>query len=86
MGASSSRASLLPYRCPLPGCHDGVTSDPAVPCEGCLSDFGPLLRPGRTPSPRRSPEEAQRLLAERDAAVRAAYAAQRTAPHGGERA
>jgi hypothetical protein len=68
-------AGSLFFPCPLPGCTAGVTDDPAVPCEDCLKAFGTMLRPAGTPSPRRSHEETTRLLAERDAAVRAAHAA-----------
>jgi len=67
------------YRCPLPGHREGVTDDPAVPCKDCLREFGTILRPAGTPSPQRSPEDTARLLAERDASVRAAYDAQRRA-------
>ncbi len=68
-------ADSLFYACPLPGCRAGVTDDPAVPCGDCLKAFGPYLQPSGTPAPRRSPEDTARLLAERDATVRAVYRA-----------
>ena len=62
--------------CPLPGCRNQVPADdPGTPCGECLTVFGSLLRPAGAPSPRQSPEEAARVLAERDRAVRAVYSA-----------
>jgi hypothetical protein len=75
-------ASSLFFPCPLPGCREGLTDDPAVPCADCLAVFGTMLRPAGTPSPRRSAEETLRLLAGRDEAVRDAYAA-RLPPEAG---
>jgi len=71
-------AELLPLLadCPLPGCRNQVPADdPGTPCEECREMFGGWLRPAGTPSLRQSPEDTARLLAERDRAVRAAYAA-----------
>jgi hypothetical protein len=74
-------AGSLFHGCPLPGCP-GITDDPGVPCGDCQKAFGSMLQPAGTPSPRRSAEETARLLAERDKAVRAVYAAREPGRQG----
>jgi hypothetical protein len=74
-------APLLLTRCPLPGCHNQVPADdPGTPCDDCQRTFGDYLRPSGTPG--LSPEAVMQVLAERDAAVKDAYARQRLSTHG----
>jgi hypothetical protein len=63
----SHPATLFP-ECALPGCRNPV-DDVGHPCGECLAAFGHRLRPGQ-------PLTAEQV-AERDAGVKAAYAAQR---------
>lgn len=73
----NDEALSLLAACPLPGCRNQVPADdPGTPCGECLQQFGGWLCPAGTPSPRQSAEEIAGLLAERDRAVRAAYALQ----------
>lgn len=60
------------WTCPLPGCANPVT-DPSVPCQECLDIFGSMLRPSSRPP--LTSDEVAAGLADRDAAVRAAYLA-----------
>lgn len=62
--------------CPLPGC-DGPTADPAEPCEDCKKAFGDYMRRSDRLT---EPAVVVQQLAERDEAVKQAYAAQRAWP------
>jgi hypothetical protein len=68
------------HDCPVPGCHQPVT-DPREPCGTCRDLFGDYLVPGTAST---EPEAYAAQLAERDEAVAAAYARQRTGPQPGE--
>jgi hypothetical protein len=79
--ASVTGLPLLLTRCPLPGCDNQVPADdPGTPCEECQQAFGNYLQPSATPLPRQSPEQVRQVLAQRDAAVRAAYEQMLQAP------
>lgn len=64
------------HACPVAGCQNAV-ADPRVPCRRCRAAFGGMLREVVVDEPEQGPEEVVAVLAERDAAVTAAYAARR---------